>query len=111
MKGETVLQHTFEPGEPDRYGKPTRAESTRSVDGVGVAPELGSDTLSLSRDSLTREQTLYLPAGTAVDTSDEFTVRGTRYKVAGLPAEWVSYYTGFTPGVVVKIVLKADTNG
>lgn len=78
------------------------AATSVAVDGVGVEPRPGGEPTQDARNAVTSGFTLYLPADTAVASSDRVVVRGETFGVLGEPALWRNPFTGWAPGVVVQ---------
>lgn len=55
------------------------------------------------RDLLTVQPAVYLPAGTSIAAVDAVEVRGLTYEVDGSPNDWVNPFTGWNPGVEVRL--------
>lgn len=68
---------------------------------------VGSVEVVQGQDMVTTTPTLYMPPGTVVLVTDAILVGSVTYEVSGTPAADTSPYTGWNPGVVVR--LKAVT--
>lgn len=101
--GETVTLHSRTPsGQKDPYNKVLYTVVDTQVDGCAFDP--GGSTESVQgQDLVVSQPTVYLPAGTVVGAVDAVTVRGVKYEVDGSPNSYVSPFTGWAPGVVVKL--------
>lgn len=71
------------------------------IPGCAVASGPTSDPNLDARDMVVSDFTVYAPAGTEVFPSDRVIVRGFVCEVVGRPFDWVSPFTGRTPGVVI----------
>lgn len=67
----------------------------------------GSVELVQGQDQVIIQPTVYLPPGAVVAPTDQVVVRGVTYDVDGSPNDYASPYTGWQPGVEVR--LKAVT--
>lgn len=85
----------------DSYGNDVYGETTTTV--VGAFAPGGSSELIQGQDTVITQPTVYLPAGTDVTSVDEVEVNGLRYLVDGEPNAWVSPFTGWAPGVEVRL--------
>lgn len=56
----------------------------------------GGDTVTATPEAL-------LPTGTDVTAIDAVIARGDTYEVTGTPQDWQSPFTGWAPGIVVKL--------
>jgi hypothetical protein len=101
--GETV---TVLPGPTtfDAYGDPIA--STRvggDILGCAVAPRYSTEPTVRGRQGVIVGLSIYAPAGSDILSTDLLRVRGDIYDVEGEPAEWVSPYTGWEPGMEVAV--------
>lgn len=103
--GETVTRHIYTPGPSDGYGGHEPSWSDMDVDGVGVAMTSVQEPAGDGTFRLIRGCTLYFRPALAVDSADEFTVRGERYKVESGEAlsVWHNPLTGTTAGSEVTL--------
>lgn len=74
---------------------------------LGAFAPGGSTELVQGQDIVITQPVAYLPPGTVVGPSDAVQVAGTTYEVDGSPNAWLSPFTGWQPGVEVR--LKAVT--
>lgn len=104
---EPAILHSQGPGPDDVYGNDTTVDVDTATSGA-FAPA-GSAELVQGRDTVSTQDAFYIFGAPAVAPAaiDQITVRGTRYDVDGTPAVWISPFTGWAPGLVVK--LKAVT--
>lgn len=103
--GETVTRHHWAQGEPDGYGGYESTWSDTDVENVGVAMTTVQEPAGDGTYRLVRQCTLYFRPALAVDSEDEFTVRGDRYKVESGEAlsVWRSPLTGTVAGSEVTL--------
>lgn len=86
----------------DSDGNDVYGSSDTVVDLCGFDPGLSSEIVG-GQDTVTTQPTLYMPPGSVAGHVDTVTVRGVTYDVDGEPTVWRSPFTGWTPGVVVKL--------
>jgi hypothetical protein len=104
MTGETVTwHHRTDTGKRDRYNKPILTDADTPIDEVLVAPNLGDEVTGTDADTSNTRITLYFPAVVGIGPDDQFTVRGTRYKVFSSEADWSTGMTDWNPGSVVQL--------
>ena len=85
----------------DALGNDVYTESTTDVPGAfnpGTSAELVQ-----GQDVVTTQPTVFLPPGTDVSAIDAVDVAGQRFEVDGDPKDWRNPFTGWTPGVEVKL--------
>lgn len=105
--GETITVQRR--AERDPVGDHIAAPVPHSISGVGIAPETGSSAPSSTeatgeRSTVIVWRYLYCPAGADIQASDAVILPdGRTYLVDGEPAAWKSPYSGWTPGVVVRV--------
>lgn len=63
----------------------------------------GSTELVQGQDLVTTTPTLYAPAGTVIGPVDAILVAGQTFEVDGTPNTYTNPFTGWQPGVVVKL--------
>jgi hypothetical protein len=97
----TLIQRTK--GTPDALGNDTWTE--QRTDTRGVFNPGGSTETVQGQDLLTIQPTLVVPAGTDVSYIDaiEVPTGGDRYEVDGSPNNALNVFTGWNPGIVVKL--------
>lgn len=99
--GETVT--VTRPAAKDRNGDPVGADTTFTIDGCAINYQSTSD------DTERRETTLswielFCPPGTDIKSTDKVQLpNGRTYDVDGAPAPWKNPFTGWEPGVVVRL--------
>lgn len=103
--GETVTLLPRVEGAVDRYGAVTY---TWPGPGVAVSPcgfDPGTSVESAVpyRTTVNTQPTVYMPAGTSVKATDRVIVRGVTFDVDGDPGVYVNPFTGWAPGVEVKL--------
>lgn len=94
----------------DRVGDRVASPVPHQIPGCAIAPETGSSAASSSTDSDAQRATvvswryLYCPAGADIQIDDAVTLpNGRTYLVEGEPAEWISPFTSWHPGIVVRL--------
>ena len=104
MTGETVTwHHRTDTGKLDRYRKPIYADADDAIEHVLVAPNLGDEVTGTDADTSDTRISLYFPSVVGIGPDDQFTVRGTRYKVFSSEADWSTGMTDWNPGSVVQL--------
>lgn len=86
----------------DIDGNDVYVTTTSTVPGCAFA-SAGSVELVQGQDIVTTTPTLYMPPGTLVLVTDAITVGSVTYEVSGTPAADASPFTGWAPGVVVRL--------
>ena len=71
------------------------------VAGVLCEPRPSSEPVQDARNAVTSGFTLYLPAGTVVDSTQRVRVRGVDYEVLGDAQDW--RLGGWRPGLVLQV--------
>lgn len=111
--GETVVRLRRQMHEDPYSG----VESPRGWDDEGHTPDAlpiggfafnpggSSEVAADGRSIITTKPTAYGPFGADVKVGDRLVVRGVPYDVDGNPAEWVSPFTGWAPGIAVPLEL------
>lgn len=106
--GETVTR--LRPGlEPDPYSGEDVASDTETpysldIPGCAFDPGGSSEPTEVGRSAIITRPAVYAPAGADIEAGDSLVVRGVTYMVEGNPAEYVSPFTGWAPGLVVTLV-------
>lgn len=99
--GQTVT--VIRPAERDKTGDPLGPPIPHSLAGVAIAwgeTETNHD----GRAATVTAATLYCPAGADILAGDQVTLPGGgKYLVDGQPQVWHSPWTGWDPGVVVRV--------
>ena len=101
--GETV---TVVPGPVtfDQYGDPVAPTRTGGdITGCAVAPRYSTEPTARGQQGVIVGLSIYAPAGSDILSTDLLTVRGNPYQVEGEPAEWISPFTGWAPGIEVAV--------
>jgi hypothetical protein len=102
--GQTVTIVRQSPDGFDPYGDPLPGTQTRTaVAGCAVAPRYSTEPTDRGRRGVIVGLSVYAPAGTDILHTDHVEVDGVAYLVEGIPAEWVSPFTGWAPGVEVAL--------
>jgi hypothetical protein len=78
------------------------AGTTVTVRHAGFAPS-GNTEDTNRRDAVTAAPTVYLPAGTDVDSTCRVVVRGLTYEATGDPADWRNPLTGLNAGLALAL--------
>lgn len=79
------------------------APTTVSVTVQGAFAPRGSTEIVQGQDVVITQPTVYLPPGTVIGPADAVTVAGVTYQVDGAPNAYVNPFTGWQPGVEVKL--------
>ncbi|RBO87028.1 hypothetical protein [Nocardia puris] len=106
--GETVT--VSRPGERDRTGDPGPA-TTHTVDGCAITMVDTTDAVTRNdtrasgerRSSVITRIELLCPPGADIRSGDHVIVGGIKYRVDGQPWPVHSPFTGWEPGVVVRL--------
>ena len=85
----------------DAYGNDVFATTSTVVAGA-FAPG-GSTEQVQGQNVVITQPTLYLPPGTDVSAVDAIDIDGDRFEVDGTPTDWVNPFTGWNPGVEVRL--------
>lgn len=104
--GVTATFHARTVSGQDAYGDDQYTDATTDVPGCVFDPGTSTE-LVQGQDMLRTQPTLYAPAGTPVSDVDRVTVNGATYDVDGSPNALTSPFSGWSPGVVIR--LKAVT--
>ena len=105
MAGETVTRVRQVADGVDRYGNPTFSEVEEDFGGAFFAPEQSSsEALAVGRTVVTVSPTLYFPkAWPDIASGDAVRVRGERFEVDGVPADWRDPWGTALGGLVVTL--------
>ena len=105
--GEPALFEHRVVGSEDSHGNPTETFGTAVlVVGGAFVPGGSVESFTPGRDSVVTSPTYYIPGDAAkpvISPRDRVTIRGLLFQVDGQPAEWVSPFTGWAPGIVVNL--------
>jgi hypothetical protein len=102
--GQTVTILRESSSGVDAYGDPVTSITTRvEVTGCAVAPRMSTEPTERGRQGVIVGLSLYAPTGTDVRYTDRVEIDGAVYLVDGIPAEWVSPFTGWAPGLEVAL--------
>lgn len=103
----TVVRRT--PGGYDEYGDPIESTVVRvDVDGCAWAPRTAggassSEIRDRGRQGVIEGLTLYAPAGTDLQPTDQVEVDGVLFDVEGEPGDWRNPFTGRDAGLEVAL--------
>lgn len=109
--GETVTRQRAQ-AVADRFSGEATALDWSSPDELAIAgcafdPGSSSEPLEQARGAVVTQPTVYAPRGADVLAADRIVVRGRTWQVDGDPADYRNPFTGWAPGLVIK--LKAVT--
>lgn len=90
-------------GAVNGYGNPVFGTETITVPNVLVANGSTGEPVELARTPIDASLTIYLPAGTVIEDTDIFVVRGGEWVKDGDAQVWPQLWAGFVPGVVVSV--------
>lgn len=93
--GETVIQHSRVKGDPDNLGNDTWTDTDTTRPGAVVYPRVSTELVQGQDTNIIGLTLVFVPAVT-VAVTDEFTARGERWAVDGLPGQYQSSFTGHT---------------
>lgn len=79
------------------------APSELEIDGCAFNPGVSSEPLDLARNAVVTRPEVYAPTGSDILAGDRLVVRGLTFEVVGDPGEYVSPFTGWNPGLVVRL--------
>jgi hypothetical protein len=88
-------------GAPDAAGNDTFTTSASTVKAL-FAPGTSVEQIQ-GQDTVTTSPIVYLEASTDPRAIDAVVIAGTTYEVDGVPNVWTSPWTGWTPGVEVRL--------
>jgi hypothetical protein len=94
-----LLTRTLAPRDADGNDTYTTVQTVTQ----GAFDPGGSTELVQGQDLVITQPTVLLPPGTAVGPLDAVSVAGVTYEVDGSPNAYTSPFTGWQPGVVVKL--------
>lgn len=100
--GQTVTILTRTAGANDALGNKTYTSVPTVVAGAAFA-DLGSSEILGNQETVIDQPVVYLPAGTVVGPLDAVMVGAITYEVDGQPSSNTSPFTGWNPGMVVKL--------
>lgn len=88
----------------DRYGNPTYTWDLVTLPVLAAFDPGGStEPVEVERQSVVTTPTLYFPEVVDIDRTDELIVRGRRYAVEGIPADWADPWGTAVGGTVVPL--------
>ncbi len=99
--GETVT--VTRPPDKDRTGDPVGTDTTFTVDGCGINYQATSENND-RRETVVSTIELLCPPGADIRSTDKVTLpNGRTFLVDGDPAPWHNPFTGWEPGVVIRL--------
>lgn len=109
--GETVTRlRRFEEVDPysqqvevAAWDDPDNPPYELEIAGCAFNPGVSSEPLDLARNAVITRPEVYAPAGSDVLAGDRLVVRELTYDVVGDPADFRSPFTGWAPGLVVRL--------
>lgn len=92
----------------DRYNNETDEwlEPTERAEACGVAPGGSTEPLEDARAAIESDYDLIFDHDPGIAATDRVVVRGLVCTVDGRPSVWRSPFTGWAPGVVVRVSIK-----
>jgi hypothetical protein len=93
--GESVVQHVRTRGTPDALGNDTWTDTDTTHPRAVLYPRVSVELAQGQDTNIIGLTAVFIPAIT-VSATDEFTARGERWAVAGLPGQFDSPFTGKT---------------
>ncbi len=103
--GETVTRLRA-PAVTDRYNAEKRDWSTAvetDLPGCAVAAGGSVEPLEVGRSSVVSDFDVIAPPATDILATDRLVVRGVTCEVEGQPFDWRHPWTGWQPGMVIKV--------
>lgn len=99
--GETVT--VIRPARRDRVGDAPAAPSPHTIDGCGINWQSTTENND-RRETVLSTVEVFCPVGADIKAGDRVRLpNGGTYIVDGLPAPWQNPFTGWQPGVVVRL--------
>lgn len=86
----------------DADGNDILTDTSTLITGCAFDPG-GSYEHVQGQDLVVTTPTLYAPAGTVVDSYAAFIIGGHKYEVDGSPNDYTSPFTGWKPGIAIKL--------
>jgi hypothetical protein len=74
-----------------------------TIPGVAFNPGSSNEPSEVGRNAVITQPEVYAPFDADVLAGDRLVVRGDTYEVDGNPAAWRSPFTGWEPGLVIKL--------
>lgn len=93
--GESVVQHTRTRGTPDSLGNDTWTDTDTTRPNAVLYPRVSTELVQGQDTNIIGLTAVFIPAIT-VTATDEFTARGERWAIDGLPGQYVSPFSGHT---------------
>lgn len=100
--GITVTFHTRTVTGQDAYGTDEFSDAATDVPGCVFDPGVSVESVQ-GQDMIRTQPTLYAPAGTWAWGVDRVSIDGTSYDVDGAPSAPKSPFSGWAPGVIVRL--------
>jgi hypothetical protein len=105
--GETVTRlratTVTDPYSGEETGKSWTDPNIALIEGCAFNPGDSTEPLQDARQSVITRPTVYAPYNADIAAADRLVVRGTTYEVDGRPLPWKSPFTGWTPGLEIKL--------
>lgn len=98
---QTVNRFSGNADTPD-WSNPDELE----IEGCAFNPGTSTEPLETGRAAVLTQPEVYAPADSDVLEGDRLVVRGITYEVEGHPADYRSPFTGWRPGLVVRLKAK-----
>jgi len=93
--GESVVQHARTRGTPDSDGNDTWTDTNTTHPKAVLYPRVSTELVQGQDTNIIGLTAVFIPAIT-VTATDEFTARGERWAIDGLPGQYVSPFTAHT---------------
>ena len=94
----TLDPYSGEESEPD-----WDAAYELDIPGVGFNPGSSNEPTEVGRNAVITQPEVYAPTDADILAGDRLRIRGLVFDVEGDPADWRSPFTGWAPGLVVKL--------
>ncbi len=105
--GETVVRQrgvsTSNPYSTEATELDWTTPTTLTINGCAFDPGGSSEPTEQGRNAVITQPTVYAPPGSDITAADRLVVRSRTWLVDGDPAEYVNPFTGWEPGLVVKL--------
>lgn len=75
------------------------------IPGCAFNPGGSQEPVQDSRSAVITQPEVYAPVDADVLSGDRLVVRGLTYEVEGRPADWRNAFTGWAPGLVIRLQL------
>lgn len=87
----------------DDFGNPTYTTTTTVIRNCAIGVDGTGEPIADDRNAIDAKLSVYLPAGTEIQSGDLFIVRGTKFVKDGDPEIWVSPFDNWELPVIVKL--------